>query len=265
MKNNINHKLIALIVTALGAFAVLSESALADVYWNGGTSSDWSLAANWTGGLPSIGGAGNAIVNPGSPFATPVVSTAGNTTAGQIYISIGAGLDVVSGGQLSTSDLITGNFGNSAAVSVSGGALFLSGLLNIGAAGYLGDVNISGGSVTSGSLSINTTAGAKMDISGSVSFITASSQLGNVNYWIANNAITANGGAPGWTINVDTTSQVNSLILTAMAVPEPSTLALFAVGVIGLLGLMTKYRRQNRPETNIHSMPNHLKSQEALG
>lgn len=235
MKNNIIRKIATLTIATMAMFAVLPESSRADVYWNGGTSTDWSNPANWTGGLPSSGGAGNAVINPGSPFASPVVSTAGNTTVGQLYISIAAGLSVVSGGQLNTSDLITGIWGNSATVSVSGGLLTLSGILNVGAGGYDGDISISGGTLTAGSLSINTTGGALMNLSGSGTFVTAISQLSNINYWLAHNAITANGGAPGYTINVDTASQIGSVILTVQTVPEPSTMALaFAGGLAAL-------------------------------
>lgn len=228
MKIKTNLKIAVLAVTTMAALAVLPESARADVTWNGSASSDWSNPANWTGGLPSGGGAGNAVINPGTPFATPVVSTAGNSTVGQLYVSIAGGLSVVSGGQLNTSDLITGIWGNSATVSVSGGLLALSGILNMGAGNWDGDVSISGGTITAPALSINTTGGASLDLSSSGSFITASSQLGNVNYWIANNAITANGGLG--TVNVDTISQPGSIVLTVQAVPEPSTMALVIAG-----------------------------------
>lgn len=235
MKIKMNLKIAVLVVTTMAALAVLSESAHADVYWNGSVSSDWSNSTNWTGGLPSGGGAGNTVINPGTPIATPVVSTADNSTVGQLYISIAGGLSVVDGGQLSTVDLITGVWGNSGSVNVSGGTLNISGLLNMGAAGFDGDVLISGGTLTAGSLSINTTGGAGMDLSGSGSFITASSQLGNVNYWIANNAITANGGLG--TVNVDLISQPGSIVLTVQAIPEPSTMALAIAGGAAVLFL----------------------------
>ena len=242
MKTIINNKTGLLAVATMAAFALLPESARADVYWNGSVSSSWSNPANWTGGLPSGGGAGNAVINPGTPFATPVVSTAGNATLGQLYISIAAGLSVVSGGQLSIgSDLITGNWGNSGAVNVSGGSLSINGLLNMGAGVHGdGDLIISAGTVTAGSLSINTTGGASMDLSGSGSFITAASQLGNVNYWIANNAITANGGLG--TVHVDSISQPGSIVLTVEAIPEPSTMVLAIAGGAAVLFLRRRHR-----------------------
>lgn len=100
-----NPKITELAATTFAVLALLPAPLLADVYWNGSTSSDWSDARNWTGGLPSKPGAGNAIVNPGSPFNAPVVNTQAAPVAGQIYLSISAGLTVAGGGQVATSDL----------------------------------------------------------------------------------------------------------------------------------------------------------------
>ena len=184
----------------------------ADVFWNGSADADWANATNWTGGSPSQPGAGNAIINPGSPNATPTVSTLGNTTVGQIYISIGAGLDVT-GGSLASSDLVTGNWGNSGVVSVSDGRLTLSSYLNMGAGGFDGDVSISGGTLESSALSINTSGGARMTITGTGSYVTSSSQLGNVAYWVAHQAIVTTGA--GRYVNIDTTIQPGKLVLTS--------------------------------------------------
>ena len=184
----------------------------ADVFWNGAVDADWANAANWSGGLPSQAGAGNAIINPGSPNATPTVSTLGNTTVGQIYVSIGAGLNVT-GGSLASSDLVTGVWGNSGLVSVSGGRLSLSSYLNMGAGSFDGDVSISGGTLESAALSITTTGGARMSITGTGSYITSSSQLGNVSYWVAHQAIVTSGA--GRYVNIDTTTQPGKLVLTS--------------------------------------------------
>ena len=198
------------------AAVVLSGAHLApvraDVFWNGGVDADWANAANWTGGSPSQAGAGNAIINPGSPNATPTVSTLGNTAVGQIYVSINAGLNV-SGGSLASSDLVTGNWGNSGVVSVSDGRLTLSSYLNMGAGGFDGDVSISGGKLESSALSINTSGGARMSITGTGSYVTSSSQLGNVSYWVAHQAIVTSGA--GRYVNIDTTTQPGKLVLTS--------------------------------------------------
>jgi hypothetical protein len=212
----------------------LCTSALASSYWNGSASSDWSVAANWTGGLPSIPGSNPAVINPGSPFVSPIVSTLGNTTDGQLYLSIGAGLSVVSGGRLSVaSDLVTGIWGNSLTLSVSGGELNIGGYLNMGPGGYDGHVSISAGKITAQNLTFNPASPATIDISGSGSFVAPSAaNLGNINYWVNNShSITAYGGAPGWSVNIDTATLPGSVILTAVAVPEPSTIALFGLSV----------------------------------
>lgn len=229
---NKNTKIPAMAVTTLAAVALFLETAGAAVYWNGTLSSDWADVNNWTGGLPSDPLAGDAVVNPGTTFVTPVVSTSVAPTVGQTYISTNAGLSVVSGGQLTTVSLVTGQFGNSNVVDVSGGQLNITSNLLLGNSGYDGKINISGGSVTASNLSINTGGGARMNLGGSGSFIAPISNLGNVNYWIANNAITAYDGAPGWSVNVDTVSQPGNLVLTA--IPEPSAPLLTVVSVFGL-------------------------------
>lgn len=238
---NKNTKISAMAATTLAAFTLFLETASAAVYWNGTLSSDWGDVNNWAGGLPSDPLAGDTIINPGTPFVTPVVSTSVAPTVGQIYISTNAGLSVVGGGQLTTASLVTGIWGNSNVVDVSGGSLEISGTLNMGAGGFDGKINISGGSVTAGNLSINTVGGAGMNLGGSGSFIAPISNLGNVNYWITNNAITAYDGAPGWTVNVDTESQPGSLVLTA--IPEPSTSLLTVISIFGLC--VMRKRRSN--------------------
>ena len=204
------------LMSALRVVAFILSGTLApvqaDVYWNGSADADWANATNWTGGSPSQPGAGNAIINPGSPNATPTVSTLGNTTVGQIYVSIGAGLNVT-GGSLASSDLVTGIWGNSDVVSVSAGRLALSSYLNMGAGGFDGDVSVSGGTLESSALSINTSGGARMSITGTGSYVTSSSQLGNVAYWVAHQAIVTSGA--GRYVNIDTTTQPGKLVLTS--------------------------------------------------
>ena len=200
-------------VVAIVLSCVHPRALQADVYWNGSVDADWANAANWTGGLPGQPGAGNAIINPGSPNLTPTVTTLGNTTVGQIYVSINAGLSVT-GGSLASSDLVTGLWGDSGLVSVSGGRLSLSGYLNMSPGGsYDGDVSISGGTLESAALSIDTTKGSQMTITGTGSYVTNSSQLGNVSYWVAHQAIVTSGA--GRYVNIDTTTQPGKLVLTS--------------------------------------------------
>ena len=222
MKMNLNSRKLLSLGSAVISALTLGWSANADVFWGGYVSSDWGDPDNWASGFPTNSGAGSTIINPG---ANPcIVSTAGNYTVGQLYVSInGASLSIVSGGQLNVaSDFVTGVWGASQPVTVTG-QLTMGGYLNMGPGGYDGDVNIhSGGSVESVALSINSGGGARMDISTNGTFITHISQLGSVNYWVANNAITANGNAPGWAIVVDTNSLASKLKLTAVFTP-PAT------------------------------------------
>ena len=207
--------------TCLGCWlALVGVPAHADISWNGSTSNEWSIASNWSGGTPSESGAGNTVITAGSPHAAPSVSTMGNKTAGQVYIGPGGGLTVTAGGQLTTTDLVTGALGNSGGVVVTGGLLTMSGYLNLGAGGKDGKIDISGGIVRCESLSINASGGASMNISDKGTFITTASQLDNVKFWVAHAIIKAHQGAPGWSISVDTTTDPGKVILTAVP-PKP--------------------------------------------
>ncbi len=208
--------------TWLGCWlALVGIQARADISWNGSTSNDWSIASNWSGGTPSGSGAGNTVIAAGSPHAAPVVSTMGNRTAGQIYIGPGGGLNMSSGGQLTTAALVTGALGDSGGVIVTGGVLTISGYLNLGAGGKDGKIDISGGIVRCEALSIDASGGAAMNISDTGTFITSASQLDNVNFWIAHAVIMAHGGDPGWSINVDTSTTPGRVILTAVPPKAP--------------------------------------------
>ena len=192
-----------------------------DVTWTGSVSSDWSNLGNWANGFPTNALALNVIINA---VANPcVVTNTGNYTLHYLYLGINAGLSVVSGGQLTIAgDLTTGVWGNSLPVNITGGQLTMGGYLNMGAAGYAGSVNISGGTVTAGNFGINSASGAKLDISGNGTFITTNNPglLGAIQSWINSGFITANGNAPRWSVNVDTHSVANKLVLSA--VHEPS-------------------------------------------
>lgn len=208
--------------TWLGCWlALVGLQARADISWNGSTSNDWSITSNWSGGTPSDSGAGNTVLTAGSPHAAPVVGTMGNKTAGQIYIGSGGGLNVSAGGQLTTTDLVTGALGNSGGVIVTGGVLTMNGSLNLGAGGKDGKIDISGGIVRCESLSIDASGGAAMNISDKGTFITAASQLDNVKFWIAHAIIKPHGGAPGWSIHVDTSTDPGKVILTAVPPKAP--------------------------------------------
>jgi hypothetical protein len=217
---------VALVCTALLS-GMRSPVQAGTVYWSGLTSTAWTNSSNWSGSVPPSAG-DTIILNQGSPY-TPVVSSTGNPTAGQIYLGITGGLNIFSGGSLSMTDFVTGNWGNSSGTIVTGGQMNMSGYLNLGAGGYDGKIDISGGVVQSAALSINSSGGAGMNISGSGKYITDISQLGNVNYWVSNNIIKANNGAPGWSVVVDTTTDPTKVMLTV--VPEPSVTALAAVGM----------------------------------
>lgn len=235
-----------LIVSLSLVLSLSKEGLRADVYWNnnnGQGDRNWSTSSNWIGGSPGLGI--TAIIKPWDiPANFPVVSTSGNV-ADSIYLDANSALRIASQGVLTASQLITGQWGNSGVVDVSGGQLNLGNLL-VGNGGYDGKVNISAGSVAADLLSINTAGGAAVNIGSAGTFTLAVSNLNNVNYWIANNAIRAENGASGWSLNMDTTTQSGKIILTAVsatAIPEPSTLGTLTLGLILLAGTKAMRRR----------------------
>ncbi len=197
--------------------AALPSASAQDVFWNGSTSSNWSVASNWTANLPSTPGTANTIINPGNPNNSPEVSTTGNSTVNALYLSIDAGLSVVAGGSLDVGGwLVTGQFGQSRTLDVSGGSLSVSGALALGNGGYQGNVNISGGSLTANGLSINTGSGSIMNLGGVGSFVTPTANLNNVLFWVTNSrSIRGFGNTTGWWVNIDTNNNPGNVVLTA--------------------------------------------------
>jgi hypothetical protein len=184
----------------------------------------------------------------------PIVDTLGNT-ANQVYLTEGSSLSVIQGGSLLVNAFVTGQWNNCGVTGVSGGLLQAGNLL-LGSGGFDGDISMSGGNIIANFLEIKTAGGAKFDISGGTvstttfsifnpgggagmnigqngSFVAAISELGNINYWINNQSITANNGVAGWSLNVDTASQAGKLVVTA--VPEPTTLASLGMGLVLLV------------------------------
>ena len=230
------------LTAAILFMAPMHNASATVVYWNnnnGAGDRSWSVSSNWSGGAPTRADTA-FIMGTEWNFTSgnmPIVSTA-NNYADQIYVRSGAGLSVVAGGLLTATDLITGQNGASNVVDISGGGrITLSGYLNLGAGAFDGKVNISNGSLLANDLTINSTGGAGMNIGTNGSFVLTSSaqNISNLNYWIDNNMITANSGAAGWSVNVDTTSQAGKLVVTAVSVPEPSTLASLGMGLVLLV------------------------------
>ena len=226
------------------------NKASADVYWNNNNGSapggdrSWGNANNWIGGSPAAASPANAIVKPWPNLQQmPIVNTLGNT-ANQVYLTEGSSLSVVTGGSLLVNSYVTGQWYNCGVTDVSGGLLQAGNLL-LGNGGFDGKINISGGNVVANYLSINVSGGALMNIGANGSFVAAANNLGNINYWINNNAILAENGTAGWAINVDTTSQSGKVVLTAMnTIPEPSTFASFGMG-LALLVATRSFRRKS--------------------
>ena len=124
----------------------------ADRPWTGATSTDWTVAANWTGGLP--GGGDNAVVNVNS-VSSPVVNN--NTAAvNEVWAGNGGGtngrIELGAGGTITANGWTAlGRNGGTGTLNMSGGNLNNGGgSFIIGAGGGTnGTLNMTGGAINS--------------------------------------------------------------------------------------------------------------------
>jgi hypothetical protein len=202
----------------LAAVVALAAPLAADTTWLGAVSNDWSVAGNWDNGLPGTDN-GNVVVNPGGTNGDPVVSNTGNNTGGfDLYLSINdVTLTIAETGVLNVGkNMITGQWGDSGLFTVRGTLNVVDTLL-LGNGGFDGDMAIDGGTVTIGTLSINSVDpvnGAGIDIIGGEMRMPASAQnLSNVSFWVGRGDIKAYGGAG--TVVFDDVSTPGTLILAS--------------------------------------------------
>jgi hypothetical protein len=191
-----------------------------DTVWTGATSDAWADSANWSKGLPSGKGVANTVIQSGSGKRTPVVTTSGNTTVGQVYIMSGGSLVIKKEGMLATAgNFVTGNNGHAGMTDVAGGTLTVGGVLLIGHNGFEGGLKIDSGTVNAEGLSIHEAGAAKIILVGSGKLILPNSEenLRNVRYWIDNTKlITVKGTEPSmeYSVDVDTEKQPGKIVLS---------------------------------------------------
>jgi hypothetical protein len=217
------------ITSALFLFALIGHvfpadpTAKVDTVWTGVASDAWADSVNWSLGRPSDKGVANTVIQNISNNRTPVISTAGNTTAGEVYIMSGGSLVIKKGGELTTAgNFVTGNNGPAGRTDIEGGTLSIGGVLLIGHSGYEGSLHIQSGTVTAQGLSIDSSGYAKIHIQGTGALIIPHSDenLKNVSYWINQSAlITAEGanGAKNATVDIDIQSRPGKIVLTVQS------------------------------------------------
>ncbi|GHC66804.1 hypothetical protein GCM10007100_38370 [Roseibacillus persicicus] len=126
--------------------------------WTGGTSSDWSTAANWDNGVPN--GTENVTINNVSDgtLHAPVLTTAYTLDpdggGGDMFIGNGGGegvLDINDGGSLDGSGnwtLVGNGAGSAGTLNVNSGGSFVGdNNIRLGRGGGTGTLNVNGGSV----------------------------------------------------------------------------------------------------------------------
>jgi hypothetical protein len=146
------------LVCGLATWALTRDSAqAADVFFNTTPSGDWSVGANWIGGVPTASDTawiGN--VGPG----TAIVSQVG-MVAGQVIISwnLSAGLDIQNG-SLSADQVFVAHNGFSGSVNHSGGTLSYNAAVIGAHAASPGTYTFSGGTMSGNTMSVGYYLGA---------------------------------------------------------------------------------------------------------
>ena len=172
------------LLLSVAALEVFSESAMAQVAWNGTTSNDWTDGANWAGGVaPAPGTAVN--INTASPNPVLGVSGAAAGTTGNIAIGAGVGstgnLTIQNASTLTSSGAnvrLGQAAGSSGTATVTGAGsqwLVTNGQLVVGFGGS-GILNIQNGGTVSVSAASGTRVGAGGVSSGTL-YITGGSTL----------------------------------------------------------------------------------------
>ena len=228
-----------------------------------GIDSLWSTAGNWD----AIPGSGDGVYIGSSSAAGPTIDSTVTAVGGWTAIGMGYSRTVtMTGGSLTVSGLTIGERGYcTGTLDISGGTANVNGWLTLGGAtsgsantgiitmsgnssltaqslmignessDSVGIVNLGGSSVLTVTSSLwfrDDKAGARLvnfDIASAAKFIVPESQLNSLNYYIGEGWITGNGIVG----NVLVTDLGDNLQVTVL--PEPATLSLLAIGLIGVL------------------------------
>ncbi|NBY65473.1 MAG: hypothetical protein EBQ51_00050 [Verrucomicrobia bacterium] len=200
-------------------FSVENPS-LGDTVWTGAVGAAWADPANWSKGLPSEKGVANTVIQNSPRNITPVITTTGNSSHGQVYIMSGGGLVIQKGGELTTGgNFVTGNNGHAGMTIVTGGTLNIGGVLLIGHNGFEGSLKIDAGTINAEGLSIHEAGAAKVFLVGAGKLVLPNSEenLRNVRYWIDNSKlITAQGtdASMEYSVDVDTEKKPGKIVIS---------------------------------------------------
>ena len=126
--------------------------------WNGGTSTDWNTAANWSpSGIPATG---DDVVCTNGNARYPILNASANNAVRSLAINSGSSVTLNSGGSLTVSG---GNSSISGAVTNTGGTLSFANTTTVNSGGTM--VLSGGTNLLSAALSIS--AGGTLVVSGS--------------------------------------------------------------------------------------------------
>lgn len=215
-------------------------------YWNGNVSQSWANPNNFqTDGanLPGVPETGNTLYLFSWGVREPLINSSSNAVLNDVHVN--KSMTVTNGGALAAATLKLAE-STSATLNVRGGALSVSNSLDV--AGYNGAtaiMNISGGSVSVGSLLLNSNGDTNITVGGSQMYLTGgtlaasslfitethptvlniaggtlvlpNSQLDNARFWMNDGAISAYGLADSTnSFNINQTLIPGSAVITAL-------------------------------------------------
>lgn len=148
---------------AILVFISLISKAQTTYTWNGSTSSDWTVAANWTPSRAAVAG-NDVLVFDGSSASTLSITNVTSQTIGSILVTGNGAFSLVpSGNKVLTLTVTTGNTfqidnGSSLAVGAAGNALDITLPASSGTASIGGQLNLVNGNfgINAGKLILHT-------------------------------------------------------------------------------------------------------------
>jgi hypothetical protein len=228
------------LISVILLLGIVGNALAVDTDWtNGGGDRQWDNASNWSAGIPTAAdkaairnsGPGPIIDSGTSAVALQCVLsdwsssgdtldiTGGSFTTGAWFIigyqAANNGTFNVSGGTTSVSTDFFVGFMGIGNVNMTGGSITVTDTFGIAQSGGSGNVQLDGGTISSGAFSMNSSA--SMDMTGTGTLIVNGDVTSTINGYIASGWLTAYGGAGSLGVDYNVTNPGKTTVVAFAA------------------------------------------------